>query len=227
MKPKATNNQNYTQVPDNSEIEVSPPSYKASESHPVVWDGTVRNQPDEDAREELGLPEINMSVFKSIFEKHGRTLLTELQACSQELLTKVCIQMRYRMAFLQLEVRIYGQGELNSEKAWKNFIESESPKISAGKFNAVVVLLGNDPSQIHFIVITKEKICELRFGQTENQQRLKSDINDKLLEIHAMINGKRFAEERKMFGPPPDPKTSEAAMAAHNATIQVEPPSRP
>ena len=66
MKPKIKN-QNYTVVPENSEYNITPPSQKGSTQ--TLWDGCVTKQPDEDTRHELNLPEINMGVFKSIFDK--------------------------------------------------------------------------------------------------------------------------------------------------------------
>ena len=95
--------------------------------------------------------------------------MQEMQTCAPDFISKACIKMRQKMAFLQLQVRIYGSSELESQTAWTNFIQNDSPKISAGNLNAVVVLIGNGPSQINFVVITKEKICNLRFCKDESQ----------------------------------------------------------
>ena len=57
LTKKPAHNQNYTPVPENSQI---------AASDVEEWDGTVKEQPDEDTREELNLPELNQEVIHTV-----------------------------------------------------------------------------------------------------------------------------------------------------------------
>jgi len=84
-------NQNYTQVPANSQLS---PTQQAQ-----PWDGTVTTQPDEDLLEKLNLPEINTTVFETIFKNNQETI-QEVETVAPVLLTKMCGRMRSILGFM-------------------------------------------------------------------------------------------------------------------------------
>ena len=58
-------------------------------------------------------------------------------------------------------------------------------------------------------------------GDDMGEKIEKSQLEFKLLEIHAMLNGKKFAEEKKLFGPPVDKELTESAMKEHNSKLTI------
>lgn len=164
------------------------------------WEGTVAEQPDEDTREELNVPEINESVIKTVFEKN-MDVVKMIQANQyQALLEKMAFRMRSVLSFMQKEVRVYAEQEISKEESWKSFLDNESTKISAGKFNAVILLLNPAPSQLLLKIITKDKICTICFAQ-DNQplEEVSACLALREKSIFEMLNGKKFAEEKKLF----------------------------
>lgn len=68
-------------------------------------------------------------------------------------------------------ITIFAQAEIESEDKWKSFLENESTKISSGKYEAVVVLLQSQPTNIDYIIVSEEKLCKSTFTT------VKGDLN--------------------------------------------------
>lgn len=94
-------------------------------------------------------------------------------------------------------MRVYAQAEIESDSAWTKFIDNESIKISQGKLNAVIVLLGK--TSVDFVIVTKDKICEICFTHHDEGTWFESyaGVDSRITAIHEMLNGKKFAEEKK------------------------------
>lgn len=56
------------------------------------------------------------------------------------MLGKMAYRMRSLLGFMQKEVRVWAESELDTEQKWKSFLENDSFKISEGKFNAIILL---------------------------------------------------------------------------------------
>lgn len=88
------------------------------------------NIPDKETLEELNLAEINKAVVKSTFDKNPEVAQQLAQNKLSILLEKMAKRMRQVLNFMQKEVRVFAEAELETEAAWKQFIENESVKIS-------------------------------------------------------------------------------------------------
>tara|TARA_B110000285_G_C14922114_1_gene513116 strand:- start:105 stop:296 length:192 start_codon:yes stop_codon:yes gene_type:complete len=60
---------------------------------------------------------------------------------------------------------IWAKGEIESPDAWKNFLDKESYKISepTKPYDAMVVF-DSSQNRNDFVIISKEKICKIRFS---------------------------------------------------------------
>ena len=79
------------------------------------------------------MPEINKVVIQSIFNKNA-LVAKDIERAYPALITKMCYRMRTILGFMQKEIRVYSQGDIESASSWKQFLDGESTKISAGKY---------------------------------------------------------------------------------------------
>ena len=68
------------------------------------------------------------------------------------------------MTFLKKKFLIFSKEEIESEEAWKNFVDNESWKIWENvEENEAIIVLSGSKKEMDLIIITNEKICKVRF----------------------------------------------------------------
>lgn len=86
-------------------------------------------QPDEDAREELNLPEINKVLIKDLIKNNGEAL-AQIENQESVILEQIASKFRQRLRFMQQPVQVWAADELIDDTRWKTFIDDVSWGIS-------------------------------------------------------------------------------------------------
>lgn len=92
-------------------------------------EATEIEQPDEDTREELNLPEMNMVLVKDQAKKNSETL-AEIEDQKPMVLHKFTAKVRPALGFMQQPVQVWAADELIDEAKWKRFVDDVSWGIS-------------------------------------------------------------------------------------------------
>ena len=120
-------------------------------------------------------------------------------------------KFRSKLVFLKKKFLIWSKEEIESEEGWKNFIDNESWKIweNTNAYEAQFVMSGSK-QEMDLIIVTKEKICKIRFCQNIGKVYKESKtFNSRLVNIYEMMHGKKFGKGKPKFMFGQKPKESE------------------